>query len=90
MTNKEFLNKSLSLVKEYIELGAEKDNYAPLKELDEDAIFVVYSCKINLYSKALICTRYTDEVYFEVNYYADDDEIYLNVYEKTENQSIKL
>ena len=87
MTNKEFLNKSLSIVKEYAEQHLDKaDNVV----LIEDDVYVVWSCKTLQNNKALVSTNLHDGMYYEVTYNGDKNEIYLDAYKKFENQCIKL
>lgn len=53
-------------------------------------VFVVWQCKTLQNQKACLATPMRDGLYFEVTLNGDKGEIYLDVYEKIDNQKIML
>lgn len=64
--------------------------------LDKDAddidfdIYVVWSCKTLQNNKALLATTLPDDMYFELTYNGDKNELYLDAYMKVENRCIEV
>ena len=53
-------------------------------------IYVVWYCKTLKNAKALLGTSLPDNLYFEITFNGDSDELYLDVYDKLENRCIKI
>lgn len=53
-------------------------------------VFVVWECKALQNQKVCLATPMRDGLYFEVTLNGDKGEIYLDVYEKIDNQKIVL
>ena len=53
-------------------------------------IYVVWYCKTLKNVKALLGTSLPDNLYFEITFNGDSDELYLDVYDKLENRCIKI
>ena len=60
------------------------------KEITNDDVFVVWSCKILQNNKALLSTTLSDGMYYELTYNGDKQELYFDAYKKWENKCIKL
>ena len=72
MTNSRFIKKAKEVCADYLSV---KNN----------EVYVVWFCKTLENWKALVSTDMIPGIYFEVTYNGDKDEIYLDVYRKTEN-----
>ena len=60
------------------------------KQITEDDVFIVWSCKTLQNNKALASTTLFDGMYYEVTYNGDKNEIYFDAYKKWENKCISL
>lgn len=60
------------------------------KEIKENDVFVVWSCKTLQNNKALLSTNVSDGMYYELTYNGDKKEMYFDAYKKWENKCIKL
>ena len=70
--------------------NAVKNYYRELEiDLYFDDIFVVWSCKILQNYKTILATRYKDQLLFEFTWNGDQNEGYLDVYDKLENIKIE-
>lgn len=56
--------------------------------ITEDDVFIVWACKVLGNNKAMVSTRVSDGMYYEVTYNGERNEIYLDAYKKWENQVI--
>ena len=82
MTNDEFLKLGKKLV-------VDCNNSTPhQKNITEDDVFIVWSCKTLQNNKALLGTH-ANNFYFEVTHNGDKEETYLDVYKKTANYVVK-
>ena len=54
-----------------------------------DDIYVVWFCKTLQNWKTLVSTTVSDGMYYEVTYNGDTNEIYVDVYKKWENFTVK-
>ena len=71
-----------NLVIDYFNNKVEKkDN----KKINIKDVYVVWMCKTLKNSKALLSTNVSDEMYYEITYNGDKDEIYFDAYKKWEN-----
>lgn len=82
MGNKEFIKLCTKTVLEYANKHIDKtDN----KQISEDDVFVVWSCKTLQNHKALLSTTLHDGMYYECTYNGDKEEMYVDAYKKFEN-----
>lgn len=58
-------------------------------DVKPEDVYIVWFSKTLQNFKALVSTTLPDGRYFEVTYNGDEKELYLDVYEKRENQVIK-
>ena len=87
MNNEEFLRKCMEIVRDYTNEHLDKtDN----KEITLDDVFIVWSCKTLQNNKALLSTKVSDGMYYEITHNGDKKEIYVDAYKKFENRCIKL
>lgn len=87
MGSKEFLELCKEKVAAYFNSHADKTDQ---KQIVEDDIFVVWSCKALQNSKALLSTTVPDGMYYELTYNGDKNELYLDAYKKWENVKHEL
>lgn len=70
--------------------NAVKNYYKELEiDLYFDDIFVVWSCKTLQNYKTILATRYKDQLLFEFTWNGDQNEGYLDVYDKLKNIKIE-
>lgn len=87
MKNNDFEKLAIRIVKDYANEHLDKtDN----KKINEENVFIVWSCKTLQNSKALLSTTLSDGMYYELTYNGDKNELYLDAYKKWENKCIKL
>lgn len=87
MTNDKFLKLCKEIVVDYFNNRVDKtDKY----EINEDKVFIVWSCKTLQNNKALVSTTISDGMYYEITYNGDKNEVYLDAYKKWENKCIEL
>jgi len=84
MTNEKFIEKAKTLVFEYTLEHLDKTDGVPPFD-----VFVVWSCFILGYQKALLSTTNFDGMYYEVTYNKAKDEMYFDAYKKFENRCVK-
>lgn len=87
MSNKEFTNIVIQLVKDYANEHLDKSDNI---QITEDDVFIVWLCKTLQNHKALASTTLHDGMYYEVTYNGDKGQIYLDAYKKFENRCIQL
>ncbi len=85
MGNEEFINKCKEIVRQYTEEHLDKSDNMPVFD-----VFVVWSCKTLQNNKALLSTRLSDGMYYELTYNGDKKELYFDAYKKFENKCIKI
>lgn len=87
MGNDLFLKLVKEKVVEYFNSRADKtDN----KQITEDDVFIVWSCKTLQNNKALASTTVSDGMYYELTYNGDKNELYFDAYKKWENVKYEL
>lgn len=87
MGNDKFLKLVKEKVVEYFNNYADKtDN----KQITEDDVFIVWSCKTLQNNKALASTTVSDGMYYELTYNGDKNELYFDAYKKWENVKYEL
>lgn len=82
MGSKEFLQLSKRIVVDYFNSHADKTDG---KQITEDDVFVVWSCKTLQNNKALLSTTVSDGMYNEITHNGDKQETYVDAYKKWEN-----
>lgn len=87
MSNKEFTNIVIQLVKDYANEHLDKSDNI---QITEDDVFIVWLCKTLQNHKALASTTLHDGMYYEITYNGDKKQIYLDAYKKFENRCIEL
>lgn len=69
-------NKVKKILREYIGIKKSYD------------IYIVWKCKVLQNAKWLLCTNLPDEKYYELTYNGNNDELYIDEYEKQYNLCI--
>ena len=87
MKNNEFEKLCISTVKDYFNERSDKSDKLTINEED---IFIVWSCKTLQNNKALVSTTISDGMYYELTYNGDKKELYLDAYKKWENKCYKI
>lgn len=73
MGSKEFIALCKKHVMDYFNENADKTDQ---KQITEDDVFVVWSCKTLQNQKALLSTTVSDGMYYELTYNGDKHELY--------------
>ena len=60
------------------------------KNITQDDVYVVWSCKVLQNNKALLSTTLRDGMYYELTYNGDKKQLYLDAYKKFENRCIEV
>lgn len=87
MGNDKFLKLCKEIVVKYFNDHVEKTDQ---KQITEDDVFVVWSCKTLQNNKALVSTTVSDGMYYEITHNGDKKEIYVDAYKKWENFVVKV
>lgn len=82
MGSKEFIALCKKYVVDYFNENADKTDQ---KQIAEDDVFVVWSCKTLQNHKALLSTTVSDGMYYELTYNGDKQELYFDAYKKWQN-----
>lgn len=82
MGSKEFLQLSKRIVVDYFNSHVDKTDG---KQITEDDVFVVWSCKTLQNNKALLSTTVSDGMYYEITHNGDKQETHVDAYKKWEN-----
>lgn len=87
MSNDKFLELCKKTIVDYFNNRVEiTDNM----KINEDNVFIVWSCKTLQNNKALVSTNISDGMYYELTYNGDKKELYLDAYKKWKNKCIKI
>ena len=86
MTDREFIQKCIELVKEYTN---EKLEITDGTKITQEDIYLVWLTKVLQNNKALLSTNLFDGMYYEVTYNGNKKEFYLDAYKKFENKLYK-
>lgn len=87
MSNDKFLELCKKTIADYFNNRVEiTDNM----KINEDNVFIVWSCKTLQNNKALVSTNISDGSYYELTYNGDKKELYLDAYKKWENKCIEI
>lgn len=84
MTNQRFISFAKSKVKEWLAI-----NVVGTDDISTNDIFVVWYCKTLQNHKVLLGTHFTDH-YFECTFNGDKGEMYVDVYDKIQNECFKV
>lgn len=87
MESKGFIELAKEIIVGYVNERTDKSDGV---KINEDNVYVVWSCKTLQNNKALLSTVLCDGMYYEVTYNGDKGEIYLDAYKKWENKCIKV
>lgn len=87
MGNDKFLKLCKETVAKYFNEHVDKSD---CKQITEDDVFIVWSCKTLQNNKALVSTTISDGMYYELTCNGDKNELYLDAYKKWENVKIQL
>ena len=87
MGNDKFEKICKEIVKNYTNEHLDKSDNI---EITTDDVFVVWSCKTLQNNKALVSTKVSDGMYYELTYNGDKKELYFDAYKKFENKCIKI
>lgn len=82
MGNEEFVALCKKHVVNYFNENADKTDQ---KQISENDVFVVWSCKTLQNNKTLLSTNVPDGMYYELTYNGDKHELYFDSYKKWEN-----
>lgn len=86
MDGDKFIKLCKGIVVEYFNTNADKtDN----KVINEDDVFIVWSCKTLQNNKALVSTTVSDGMYYEITHNGNKNETYVDAYKKWINYCIK-
>jgi hypothetical protein len=55
-----------------------------------DDVYIVWLCKTLQNYKAMVSTKFSDGMYYELTFNGDKRELYLDAYKKVENRAIEV
>ena len=87
MENDKFVELCKQVVVDYFNENSDK---TVKKEITEDDVFIVWSCKTLQNNKALVSTNVSDGMYYEITFNGDKKELYLDAYKKWKNRCFYL
>lgn len=87
MGNDKFLKFCKGVVVDYFNKRSDKTDR---KQITEDDVFIVWSCKTLQNNKALASTTVSDGMYYEITYNGDKKEAYVDAYKKWENFVVEV
>ncbi|WP_300630686.1 DUF6275 family protein [uncultured Thomasclavelia sp.] len=87
MNSKEFIEICIKSVVDYFNTHVDKTDK---KQITEEDVYVVWSCKTLQNNKALLSTNVSDGMYYECTFNGDAKQLYLDAYKKWENKCIEL
>lgn len=85
MDNTQFIELCKREVSKYIIEHLDKRDEVPKFD-----VYVVWLCKTLQNNKALLSSTLSDDMYYELTYNGDTQELYLDTYMKFENKCINL
>ena len=86
MNEKDFVELCKKTVAEYANKRLDKTDG---KQVTEDDVFIVWSCKTLQNNKALVSTTVSDGMYYEITHNGNKQETYVDAYKKWENFVVK-
>ena len=81
----DIVKKAKDIVRQYVIKGA----FYNAEESSDINVFVVWQCKTLQNWKFMLITDLPDNTYYELTYNGDEEEFYLDVYDKKDNVVIK-
>lgn len=81
----DMVKKAKDIVRQYVIKGALYN----AEEYSDINVFVVWQCKTLQNWKFMLITDLPDNIYYELTYNGDEEEFYLDVYDKKDNVVIK-
>lgn len=86
MGNDDFLKLCKQIVVDYFNENVDKtDN----KQITEEDVFIVWSCKCLQNNKALVSTNVSDGTYYEITHNGDKQETYVDAYKKWDHYVVR-
>ena len=82
MCNEKFQKLCKEIVVKYFNENVDKTDK---KQITEEDVFIVWSCKTLQNNKALVSTTVSDGMYYEITHNGDKQETYVDAYKKWEN-----
>ena len=86
MSGDKFLKLCKDIVVKYFNEHTDKTDK---KQITEDDVYIVWSCKTLQNNKALVSTTVSDGMYYEITNNGDKNETYVDAYKKWENFVVK-
>lgn len=86
MEEEKFIGKCKQLVANYTNKNIIRDGLT----INRYDVYVVWNVKVLQNNKALLATPLPDNMYYEVTYNGDKNEIYFDAYKKLENIKVDL
>ncbi|MFG6379685.1 MAG: hypothetical protein K1W19_15425 [Lachnospiraceae bacterium] len=86
MNNDKFLKLCKEIIVNYFNANVDQTDK---KQITEDDVFAVWSCKALQNNKALVSTTVSDGMYYEITHNGDKNETYVDAYKKWENFVVK-
>lgn len=86
MGNDDFIKLVKKAVAEYFNSHVDATDQ---KQITEDDVYIVWSCKALQNNKALASTTVSDGMYYELTHNGDKHETYVDVYKKWENLTLR-
>lgn len=87
MANDKFLELCKKTIVDYFNSRVEITDDIKINEND---VFIVWSCKTLQNNKAMVSTTISDGMYYELTYNGNKKELYLDAYKKWENKCIEI
>ncbi len=87
MANDKFLELCKKTIVDYFNSRVEITDDMKINEND---VFIVWSCKTLQNNKAMVSTTISDGMYYELTYNGNKKELYLDAYKKWENKCIEI
>lgn len=82
MGSEQFIKLVKKIVADYANAHLDKTDG---KQITEDDVYIVWSCKTLQNNKALASTTLLDGMYYEITHNGDKGEIYVDAYKKWHN-----
>lgn len=86
MDGDKFIKLCKNIVVEYFNNNVDKSDN---KVINEEDVFIAWSCKTLQNNKALVSTTVSDGMYYEITHNGNKNETYVDAYKKWVNYCIK-